>query len=329
MPVLIDILWLIAGLVALYFGAEWLVGAAAKLAVRLGISPLVVGLTVVAFGTSSPELFVSYQFNFEGLADMAVGNVVGSNICNIGLILGISALLYGLSVKSELIRRDMPILLITSLVFVWMIWDNQLTRIEGAVLAIGVVAYTIYCIWESKREKNPAVLQEFAEEFGDTKEAASEPVWKLLGLIAVGLVALYFGAEWLKRGGVSLAERFGVPSAVISLTLVAFATSVPELATSVVAAMKREGDIIIGNVVGSCIFNLLCVMGFTAVAMPMEIKEISVVDLAVMGAFTIAMLPMMLTRQMIGRFEGAVLLLGYAAYVAFLYFDRIAPATAA
>lgn len=328
MPVLIDILWLVAGLIALYFGAEWLVGASAKLAVRLGISPLVVGLTVVAFGTSSPELFVSYQFNFEGLADMAVGNVIGSNICNIGLILGISALLYGLSVKSELIRRDMPILLLTTLLFVWMIWDGSLERWEGVVLAVGVVAYTIYCIWESKREKDPEVLKEFEQEFGHD-EAVQEPLWKMLALIVVGLVALYFGAEWLKRGGVSLAERLGVPSAVISLTLVAFATSVPELATSVVAAMKKEGDIIIGNVVGSCIFNLLCVMGFTAIAMPMEIKEISIVDLAVMGAFTVAMLPMMLTRQRIGRIEGAVLLLGYAAYVTFLYFDRIAPATGA
>ncbi|MCB1228806.1 MAG: calcium/sodium antiporter [Verrucomicrobiae bacterium] len=329
MPVLIDILWLVAGLVALYFGAEWLVGASAKLAVRLGISPLVVGLTVVAFGTSSPELFVSYQFNFEGLADMAVGNVIGSNICNIGLILGISALLYGLAVKAELLRRDMPILLLTTGVFVWMIWDRQLGRGEGIVLAVGVIAYTVYCIWESKREKNPEVLKEFEEEFGAKDQVESEPLWKLLGLILIGLVALYFGAEWLKKGGVNLAERLGVPSSVISLTLVAFATSVPELATSVVAAMKREGDIIIGNVVGSCIFNLLCVMGFTALAKPMVIAEISVVDLAVMGAFTVAMLPMMLTRQKIGRAEGAILLLGYGAYVVFLYFDRIAPATGA
>lgn len=328
MPVLIDILWLVAGLIALYFGAEWLVGASAKLAVKLGITPLVVGLTVVAFGTSSPELFVSYQFNLEGLSDMAVGNVVGSNICNIGLILGLSALLYGLSVKAELIRRDMPILLISSLIFVWMIWDGHLSRGEGVALAVAIVLYTIYCIWESKREKDPEVLKEFADEFGP-ETAAQQPLWQLLALIVVGLVALYFGAEWLKKGGVSLAERLGVPSAVISLTLVAFATSVPELATSVVAAMKREGDIIIGNVVGSCIFNLLCVMGFTALAKPMVITEISVVDLAVMGAFTVAMLPMMLTRQIIGRIEGAVLLIGYVAYIAFLYFDRIAPATGA
>ncbi|MCB1065151.1 MAG: calcium/sodium antiporter [Verrucomicrobiae bacterium] len=328
MPVFIDILWLVVGLVALYFGAEWLVGAAAKLAVRFGISPLVVGLTVVAFGTSSPELFVSLQFNFEGLPDMAVGNVVGSNICNIGLILGISALMYGLSVKAELIRRDMPILLITTIVFVWMIWDGQLARWEGIVLAVSVILYTVYCLWESKREKNPEVLKEFEDEFG-AEQAGNSPLWLLIVMILGGLIALYFGAEWLKKGGVSLAVRLGVPSAVISLTLVAFATSVPELATSVVAAMKREGDIIIGNVIGSCIFNILCVMGFTAVITPMAVAEISMVDLAVMGAFTLALLPMMLTRRMIGRLEGALLLLGYFGYMAFLYVDRIAPATAA
>ncbi len=327
MPVLIDILWLVLGLVALYFGAEWLVGASAKLAVRFGISPLVVGLTVVAFGTSSPELFVSYQFNFEGLSDMAVGNVVGSNICNIGLILGLSALLYRLSVKADLLRRDMPILLVTTVVFVGMIWDGDLARWEGVVLFTSVILYTVHCLRESKREKDPEVLREFEEEFGP-EQAGQQPLWMLIGLIVVGLVALYFGAEWLKRGGVSLAERLGVPSAVISLTLVAFATSVPELATSVVAAMKRQGDIIIGNVIGSCIFNLLCVMGLTAAVKPMLIHEISAVDLAVMGAFTLAILPMMITRRMIGRTEGAILLLGYAAYMAFLYVDRIAPATA-
>ena len=327
MPVLIDLLWLVAGLIALYFGADWLVGASARLAVKLGITPLVVGLTVVAFGTSSPELFVSYQFNLDGLSDMAIGNVVGSNICNIGLILGLSALLYRLSVKSILIKRDMPFLLVASVVFVVMVWNGEIARWEGILLVVGIVIYTIYCIRESKLEKDPSVLKEFEEEYGDG-EAKQENLWKLIGLILIGLVALYFGAEWLKKGGVSIAQRLGVPNAVISLTLIAFATSVPELATSIVAAMKREGDIIIGNVIGSSIFNLLCVVGITSVAKPMAIQEISTADLIVMGAFTVVLMPMMITRWMIGRIEGGILLAGYAAYVVYLYFDRVLPATA-
>lgn len=327
MPVLIDILWLTAGLGALYVGAEWLVGASAKLAVRLGITPLVVGLTVVAFGTSSPELFVSYQFNSEGFSDMAVGNVVGSNICNIGLILGLSALLYRLSVKSILVMRDMPCLLLSSLIFVGMIWDGRVDRWEGLILVAGIVLYTIYCVRQSKLEKNPEVLSEFEEEYG-VEKGTGENLIKLVGLIVVGLVALYFGAEWLKKGGVSIAERLGVPSAVISLTLIAFATSVPELATSVIAAMKREGDIIIGNVIGSCIFNLLCVIGLTATAKPMIIHEIASADLIVMGLFTVVLMPMMLTHWTLGRIEGALLLAGYGAYVIYLYFDRVLPAAA-
>lgn len=323
MPILIDLFWLVLGLTTLYFGAEWLVGSSSLLAVRLGISPLVVGLTVVAFGTSSPELFVSFKYNAEGLGDAAVGNVVGSNICNIGLVLGLSALLYGLSVKAALIRRDMPFLLVTTAVFVWMIWDRELTRIEGVFLGVGVVVYTIYCIWESKREIHPEVMQEFESEYNED-EAKKRSLWHLIGLILVGLVGLYFGAEWLKKGGVSLAERMGVPPVVISLTLIAFATSVPELATSVVAAMKKEGDIIIGNVIGSCIFNLLCVMGFTAMVSPINAGGISSIDLYVMIGFTILAMPMMMSGRRVGRLEGSTLLLGYFGYMVYIYFERVA-----
>ena len=322
MEILIDLLWLVAGLTALYFGAEWLVDGAAHIAVRFGISPLVVGLTVVAFGTSAPELFVSYQFNFAGLADMSVGNVVGSNICNIGLILGVSALFYGLGVKSELLKRDMPTLLISSAIFLAIVWDLRVERWEGAVLAAGVIGYTIYCIWMSKRVGDTSLIEEFEEEFGEEGPKKQPSLLILVGKIIVGLVALYFGAEWLKKGGVNIAEAIGVPGAVISLTLIAFATSVPELATSIVAARKRQGDIIIGNVVGSCIFNLLCVIGFTALAKPMAIAEIKPADLGVMLAFTIICYPMMWHRRSVNWMEGTVLLVGYAAYVAWLFFNR-------
>lgn len=326
MPVLIDLLWLVAGLVALYFGAEWLVGGAAKLAVRFGISPLVVGLTVVAFGTSAPELFVSIGFNANNLPDMALGNVIGSNICNIGLVLGVSAFICMMRVKSELLLRDVPVLLIATLAFCWMLSNGVVSLAEGAILFAAVLGYTVYQLVLAKKVKNPEVVSEFEEEFGGEDEAKQSPVLLLVGLIIAGLVGLYFGADWLERGGVSLAKRLGVPEAVIALTLIAFSTSVPELATSVVASLKREGDIIIGNVIGSCIFNLLCVIGVTAMIKPVVSSGIEMVDLYVMIGFTVLLIPVLWKGSRITRWEGAVLLAGYFGYCGFLYFDRVAGA---
>lgn len=323
MPVLIDVFFLLVGLTALYFGAEWLVNGAAKLAVKYGISPLVVGLTVVAFGTSAPELFVSIGFNAAGQPGMALGNVIGSNICNIGLVLGMSAFICILKVKSELLLRDLPILMVATMVFSWMLFNGVINRVEGIILFAAVVAYTVWQLVLAKKVKNPEVLEEFEAEF-DPGEAKSEPIWKLVLFILAGLVGLYFGAEWLERGGVSLAQRIGVPEAVISLTLIAFSTSVPELATSIVASLKKEGDIITGNVIGSCIFNLLCVIGMTAWISPIASTQIEMVDLYVMIGLTALLMLIMFTGKRISRWEGAVLLLAYAGYTAFLFVTRIA-----
>lgn len=324
MPILIDIFFLLIGLTALYFGAEWLVNGAAKLAVKYGISSLVVGLTVVAFGTSAPELFVSIGFNQGGLPEMALGNVIGSNICNIGLVLGVSAFICVLRIKSELLVRDLPILLIATVVFCWMLMNGTVSRVEGVLLFLAVVAYTVYQLFLAKKIKNPEVLEEFESEF-NPNEAKAEPIWKLVAFILVGLVGLYFGAEWLERGGVSLAKKFGVPEAVISLTLIAFSTSVPELATSIVASLKKEGDIITGNVIGSCIFNLLCVIGLTAGIKPIASAGIEMVDLFVMIGFTVVLMLIMFTGKRISRWEGAVLLAAYVGYTAFLFVTRVAP----
>ncbi len=329
MPILIDVFFLLIGLTALYFGAEWLVNGAAKLAVKYGISSLVVGLTVVAFGTSAPELFVSIGFNQNGFPDMAIGNVIGSNICNIALVLGMSAFICVLHIKSDLLIRDLPILLLATLVFCGMLWDGEIGRIEGAILFASVIAYTFYQLILARKVKNPEVLAEFENEF-DPEEAAHEPIWKLVVFILVGLVGLYFGAQWLERGGVSLAKRFGVPEAVISLTLIAFSTSVPELATSIVASLKKEGDIITGNVIGSCIFNLLCVIGVTSLVKPIATTQIEMVDLWMMIGLTAILIPIMATRRRISRLEGGVLLVVYIGYTAFLFVTRVAPeATAA
>ena len=328
MPVLNDLLWLVGGLAALYFGAEWLVGGASSLAVRFGISPLVVGLTVVAFGTSAPELFVSISFNLNGHPGMSLGNVVGSNICNIALVLGISAFICFLNIKSQLIKRDLPVLLIATIAFTVMLWNGQIGRIEGGILFAAVVGYTWYRLVLSRKIDQPEVLGEFESEI-DMEKAENEPVWKFSIFIVAGLVGLYFGAKWLETGGVGLAEKMGVPKAVISLTLIAFSTSVPELATSIIASLKKQGDIITGNVIGSCIFNLLCVIGLTALVKPLATGGIEMSDLYVMIGLTVVLCVMMFTGKRITRWEGGLLLLGYGGYCTFLYFDRVAGAAAA
>ena len=327
MPILIDLAWLAAGLVALYYGAEWLVNSAAKISLKFGIAPLAVGLTVVAFGTSAPELFVSLKFSSNDQPDMSIGNVVGSNICNIGLVLGISAFICALHVRRVLLKRDMVLLVGSSLLFTAMLWNGQFSRIEGTILFSIVLGYTIFRLWTSKQDVSPADISELAEEVGSKEEALATPTWKLSLFVLVGLVFLYLGSEGLERGGVSMAERLGVPGALIALTVIAFSTSVPELATSVVASMKKEGDIIVGNIVGSCIFNLLCVIGITAMVRPLNITHIEKVDLYVMLALTIFLIPMMLSRRLISRIEGTIVLTGYIAYCVYLWMERIDHAT--
>ncbi|MCL4103610.1 UNVERIFIED_CONTAM: hypothetical protein GTU68_059689 [Idotea baltica] len=328
MPILIDVFYLVLGLVLLYFGAEWLVGGAGKIAVKYGISPLVVGLTIVAFGTSAPELFVSIGFNMgtPSLPDMAIGNVIGSNICNIGLVLGLSAFICALHVRRELVTRDMPILALSSLgLMAMLLISSGVGRIEGILLFAAVVVYTFIQLKIARKTKSTEMVEELEAEF-NLSEGKTEPVWKLAGMVLIGLVLLYFGAVALEEGGVGLAKLFGVPEAVISLTLIAFSTSVPELAASAVAAMKKEGDIIIGNIVGSCIFNILCVVGATAALKPIVVSQIELSDLVVMVAVTLFLIPVMLTRKRISRFEGALLLIAYAGYITFLWFDRVATA---
>jgi len=323
MGVLVDLLWLVLGLVALYFGADWLVAGASRLAVKYGVSSLVVGLTVVAFGTSAPELFVSVSFNLKGYPDMALGNVVGSNICNIGLVLGASAFLCVLKVRGAVMTREMPILIAATLVVLWMLLDRRITRVEGGLLAAGIIIYTVIQLSSARRRPDPELVETIESEI-DPEAAQRLPAWRLAGLILAGLVALYFGASWLERGGVGIAMRFGVPQGVIALTLIAFSTSVPELATSVVASIRREGDIIVGNVVGSCLFNLLSVLGVTALVQPMWIAQIEAVDLWVMAGLTVALLPVMWLRRRVGRLEGSLLILLYAGYCVYLYIDRVA-----
>ncbi|MGE9266961.1 MAG: calcium/sodium antiporter [Verrucomicrobiales bacterium] len=310
--------WVVLGLVMLYYGAEWLVRGASALAVRMGISPLVVGLTVVAFGTSAPELVVSAKANLAGQSALALGNVVGSNICNICLVLGVAALIFPVGIERQVVRREMPILLVISFLFYGMMWNGEVAVWESALLALGIFVYVVMSLRLAKKE--PAAAGEGLDE--EVLEAAQKGgiggVLRDLALVAVGVVVLVFGADFLVKGGAYLARAFGVSEAVIGLTLVAFGTSLPELATSVVAALKKEGDICVGNAVGSCIFNILAVIGLSGLLGPMDASALTQIDLWVMLGATIVLLPMMRKGMSLARWEGGLLLAAYLAYTAYL-----------
>ena len=311
---LIDMLYslfqIAAGLVLLYGGAEGLVRGSAALALRAGLTPLVVGLTVVAFGTSSPELVVSVQAALAGRGDLAVGNVVGSNIGNVALILGLSVLIRSMAVKAQLLRLDVPVMVVVSVLLWGLLSDGRLGRPEGLVLVVGVVAYTLFNLWQARRETAAA---QRAGEAG--LPPPQGPLWRDALFIAGGLALLVLGANLLVDGSVDVARRFGLSEAVIGLTIVAIGTSMPELATSVVAAFRGEGDIAIGNVVGSNIFNVLGILGAAALVQPLEIEGISPVDLAAMTLVAALLLPLMRTGFRLVRWEGGLLLALYAAYV--------------
>lgn len=318
MPEILDIGWVVAGLVLLYFGAEWLVRGSSELAIRFGISPLVVGLTVVAFGTSAPELVVSVKANLDGSGGMAIGNVVGSNICNIALVLGVGAVIFPLGIQRQVVRREMPVLLGSTLVFLLMIKDGMISRLEGGALFVGVLVYVIASLVQARKE-DPNVSEDLDPEVIKAAKAGGLGRVSLnIFLIVIGALLLVLGADRMVVGGESIARFYGVPDAIIGLTLFAFGTSLPELATSVVAAMKKEGDIIVGNAVGSCIFNLLAVVGLAGVVSPLKGEGVTVIHLAVMLALTVILMPMMLHRMKLDRWEGALLVTGYLGFTAWL-----------
>ena len=320
--ILINFGLVLLGLVLLYYGAEWLVKGSGDLALRLGISPLIVGLTVVAFGTSAPELLVSVSANMETppQGDMALGNVVGSNICNLALVLGIAALIKPFGVHGQVLKREMPLLIGVTAVFVLMLLDGNIARWEGGLLALGVVLYTASSIMRGKRgEEVDTDLEITDEELAALKSEGKKLFLKDMAFIVVGMVALVFGAKWMVQGGKEIALAFGVSSAVIALTLVAFGTSLPEIATVVVASLKGEGDLVTGNAVGSCLFNLLAVVGITATIAPLNSDKLAMADLGVMSAITVLLFPFMLSRKTLSRLEGGVLVGGYLVYVVWLF----------
>lgn len=315
------ILLLIAGLVLLVLGAELLVRGASTIATMLGIPSLIVGLTIVAYGTSSPEMAVSIQSSFAGQADVALGNVVGSNIFNVLIILGISALIAPLMVASQLIRLDVPIMIGVSILTLMFGNDGTISRVDGTILFIGAIVYTLFLIYEAKKQKN----QESDEDQSQNIVKNNLKNWFInIALIAVGLVLLVTGSNWLVKSSISIAKAIGVSDLVIGLTIIAAGTSLPELASSVVASIKGERDIAVGNVVGSNIFNILAVLGLSSAVSPEGIQVSSAAlnfDIPVMIAVAISCFPIFYTGKSIARWE-AILFLGYyAAYSIYLILD--------
>jgi cation:H+ antiporter len=310
----------VAGLVVLVAGAELLVRGASRLSLRHGISPLVIGLTVVAFGTSSPEMAVSVRSGLAGQADIALGNVVGSNIFNVLAVLGLAALIAPLVVQQQLVRFDVPLVVGLSVVILMMAQDGRIGALDGLLLFGGLIAYTAFLIRQSRREA-AAVLAEYAKEFGDAAAGWPARLPVQLACIIGGLGLLALGATWLVDSAVSIARALGISDAVVGLTIVAAGTSFPELATSVVAAMRGERDIAVGNVVGSSVFNLLGILGIAALVTPGGLSVSPALvnfDIPVMIAVAFACLPIFATGHRIARWEGAVFLGYYAVYAGYL-----------
>jgi len=302
-----------AGLALLYFGGEALVRGASGMAGRLGISPLAVGLTVVAFGTSAPELAVSLDAALSGANDISVGNVVGSNIANVALILGLATLLRPTPVEAKLVRIDAPIMVAASAALIVVLLDGRATRLEGALLLGALVAYTVFTFWEARRE--PAEVRDELATAAPEGEISSR---RATGFVVGGLVLLVGGGHLLVGAAVELATAWGVSQAAIGLTIVAVGTSLPEFATSVMASMLGQGAIAVGNVVGSNIFNVLCILGLTAVVHPLERGAIGWLDLGTMLALACILMALVFGRRRLGRPEGALFVLVFVLYTSWL-----------
>lgn len=308
----VNLAYIACALALLFAGAEGLVKGSASLALRAGVSRLVVGLTVVAFGTSCPELVVSVNAALSQQGDISVGNVIGSNSFNIGVILGLTALVCPIPVHLQVVKIDAPLALGVALLLLVFLLNQALGRAEGLVLLAGIVTYTWIRVVAGRRAGN--------DDESDVPTRSPSPHWSIdLALIAAGLAVLVFGSRLLVNHSVELAKTLGVSEAVIGLTIVAAGTSMPELATSVVAAFRKQPDIAIGNIVGSNIFNVLAIMGLTSVIAPLHAPGISRLDYAVMIVFTVLLIPLLYTGRLLHRLEGTMLLALYGGYLFILW----------
>jgi cation:H+ antiporter len=302
-----DILLTLGGLLLLVFGAEIMVRGAVELALRARISPLVVGLTVVSMGTSAPELLVSLLAALKGSSTIAIGNVVGSNIANISMVLGACILIYPIEVDRDAYRIHWPVMMLVTLIFTAMLWNDDIALWEGATLVLLLLAYVIWMIRASRKA---------ADQPGTHPVKVSAPLWRSLVFVLAGIAGLAFGADLFVEGAVGIARTFGVSEQLIGVTIVALGTSMPELVTSLLAALRKQSDISIGNLIGSNIFNLLGIIGISAMVLPISVDHTSfLLDLAAMALIALLLYPLMRMGNKLGRWQGALLLIAYTAYV--------------
>jgi cation:H+ antiporter len=307
-----DIGWLLAGMALLYAGGELLVGGASRLALRANVSPLTVGLTVVAFGTSAPELVVSLNAVAAGMNDIAVGNVVGSNICNVLLVLGATALVRPIAIHVKLLRLDVPLLVACSLLLPLLLVDDRLSRPEAVAMLVMLAAYVGFNLWEARRERPDLEAAGLIED--GSSSGASAWAGDAARIVA-GLAGLVAGSDCFVDGAVGIAGSLGISQAVIGLTVVAVGTSLPELATSILAALRGRSDLAIGNVVGSNVFNILCILGTAGTVHPLTRGGVGWTDLGVMAGSAVLLVPLILSGMVLGRGEGLLGLVAYFVYV--------------
>lgn len=302
---------LIIGLIVLIVGGDYLVRGSSSIALRLHLSPLVVGLTIVAFGTSAPELVISIQSALKGSPDLAMGNVIGSNICNLALVLGLTAVINPVRVQSNSIRVDWPMTMGSSILLFLVVRDQLLNAAEGIIFIITLLTYLFFTIRQSRKETLASMA-----EVDDIPDTPSKQTWKDITFIAIGCIGLYFGSEWFVGSAKDLALSLGVEERVVGLTVVALGTSLPEMVTAAVASYKGQTDLALGNLMGSNIFNILSILGITAIIKDINIHiDILNKDIVWMLLIALMILPLMVMRREVGRIDGLILLIVYSVYI--------------
>jgi cation:H+ antiporter len=307
------IILLIIGLIVLIVGGDYLVKGSSSIALRLHLSPLVVGLTIVAFGTSAPELLISIQSALKGSPDIAMGNVVGSNICNLALVLGLTAVINPVKVQTNSLRIDWPMTMGASILLFLVVREGVLGAVEGVIFLIAITIYLVLIIVQSRIDVKSKLRE---KENEDIPDAPKKQMWKDITFILLGCVALYYGSEWFVSSSKELALSLGVEERVVGLTVVALGTSLPEMVTAAVASYKGETDLALGNLMGSNIFNILSILGITAIITPIHVHAVILnKDIIWMLMITLMILPLMIVRREVGRADGIVLLIVYTVYV--------------
>jgi len=308
------------GMTSLYFGAEWLVKGAVSLALRFGIRRMVVGLTVVALGTSMPEFLVNFFASMRGADDLALGNIVGSNIANIALILGMSSLVFPLAVRPATLRKEYPIMMVAMLVFYWMSSDGVISQLDGVFLVLGLIGFFVYLVLDARTDESRTQVKEEQNAFQNgVGKTRVYPLWHKVGLLLGGMIGLSVGARFMVVAAINIADSLGINHVIVGLTVVAVGTSLPELAASMMCAFKEEPDLSVGNILGSNLMNILFVVGLVSLIRPLHVDhQVLTIHFPVMIGFGILLLPIAWTHFRITRLEGGVLVAGFIGYMIYL-----------